>query len=577
MSDLSSFRDLEFPLNVYAGAQYLEYGKVKYLHYGLFTDDETSLEQAQQHSTDLILARLPSPPCRILEVGIGVGTTCRELTRRGYQVTGITPNGAQLALARAGNGADTYLIQTRFEDVYAPEAPYHVILFQESAQYIDPLELFSRCYKLLAEDGLVLMLDQVALQYTEPHKENPHLLGNLQSIGERCGFELRERLDLSMQAASTLDHILRLVQNHRAPIQAGLGLKEHQLDSLRAANRAVQKKYISGLYGYALLRFTKKTNRRWRVTPAERDEQSALRALFKTVFADDMSAEFWQWKYGEGRGQGVIGWRDDKIVAHYGGITKPILYLGEPQLACQICDVMVHPSERAVLTKQGPFFLTAASALEAWLGYGARHLLGFGFPDKRVMGLAEKLGLYGEVGRMKAVHWTHLPRITKPRAHFRKLQSARDQELVDRLWLQMASDLRDGIVGVRDWSYIQHRYLSHPHKQYDVLLISDLSGHEQVGVVVLRKDGDNCELLDVIGPLNNIAQLVRHVLQLAGDWGMQELFCWIPEYHAHRFVTDGAEIRELDVSIPANIWTNGPDVEQLHNRWWLMSGDTDFH
>ncbi|MEE8428742.1 MAG: class I SAM-dependent methyltransferase, partial [Gammaproteobacteria bacterium] len=131
MNALSCFRDMEFPLNVYAGAQYLEYGKVKYLHYGLFTDNETSLEQAQQHSTDLILARLPSPPCRILEVGIGVGTTCRELTRRGYQVTGITPNGAQLALARAGNGADTYLIQTRFEDVYAPAAPYHVILFQE--------------------------------------------------------------------------------------------------------------------------------------------------------------------------------------------------------------------------------------------------------------------------------------------------------------------------------------------------------------------------------------------------------------------------------------------------------------
>src|SRR3990167_3985579 len=102
----SPFRDLTFPLNVYAHALLLQEGKATYLHYGLFQNDKTSLQAAQQFSTDLLMARLSPPPCRILEVGVGLGTTCSLLNRRGYDVHGITPDAQQIAYIQKslGNG-----------------------------------------------------------------------------------------------------------------------------------------------------------------------------------------------------------------------------------------------------------------------------------------------------------------------------------------------------------------------------------------------------------------------------------------------------------------------------------------
>jgi hypothetical protein len=32
----------------------------------------------------------------------------------------------------------------------------------------------------------------------------------------------------------------------------------------------------------------------------------------------------------------------------------------------------------------------------------------------------------------------------------------------------------------------------------------------------------------------------------------------------------------LDISIPANIYTQGPSIDILKNKWWLMSGDMDY-
>ncbi|HYV41690.1 MAG TPA: hypothetical protein VEO02_07875 [Thermoanaerobaculia bacterium] len=49
----------------------LEEGVAHSMHYGLFERGDESIATAQERSTALLLERLPPPPCRLLEVGVG--------------------------------------------------------------------------------------------------------------------------------------------------------------------------------------------------------------------------------------------------------------------------------------------------------------------------------------------------------------------------------------------------------------------------------------------------------------------------------------------------------------------------
>lgn len=79
---------------------------------------------------------------------------------------------------------------------------------------------------------------------------------------------------------------------------------------------------------------------------------------------------------------------------------RDVMLCGKPDWVFQICDVMVHPKERGVMTRQGPFLLTAAASAQRylwptwlWLSQRARH--GGGGQD----------GPYAEVGQMSEVRW----------------------------------------------------------------------------------------------------------------------------------------------------------------------------
>ena len=68
---LIAYRDFYYPLNVFMHILMHEEGAVRYLHYGLFERDDDSIDVAQERSTELLLSRLPPPPARLLDVGVG--------------------------------------------------------------------------------------------------------------------------------------------------------------------------------------------------------------------------------------------------------------------------------------------------------------------------------------------------------------------------------------------------------------------------------------------------------------------------------------------------------------------------
>jgi len=580
MSSLITYKDFSFPLNVYAHILEKEEGRVDYLHYGLFDREGCTATEAQANSTKLLWQHLP-PPCKLLEVGIGLGTILARLCNEGYRATGITPDAPQIAYAKSRYGEDLPTICARLEDFTEASGQWDAMLFQESAQYIDPVDLFEAAGRLLVADGKMVVLDEFALRRTENHKEGLHFLEHFLRLAERAGFSLEARIDLSLPATPTLDWLLAAVERHSGSLRDELGITQETLDALEASNKIYHQKYANGQFGYFLLSF-KRTNRpTWKVGRLLPHRSPEMLALFSEVFGHEMSAAHWQWKYGDGRGMGIGVWRsaDGKMVAHYGGTSRNIWYFGQPARAFQACDLMVSASERGSFTRKGPAFLATATFLEHELGYGAPHLLGCGFPTERAYRLPERLGLYvGSVGTIKELVWPAEKSKISLFWTLREisLETQKEQDLADACWKRMAADLANRIVGVRDAAYLKQRYLGHPDKTYRIFAVHHRFGFEPAGLFVVRvESAERCELLDTIGMIANIPLLVRNAQQAAKDAGCHELFLWAVD----NIVSDFGPcptIKDLPVIVPGNNWTSAPPNESVAGKWWLTSGDTDF-
>jgi len=430
---------------------------------------------------------------------------------------------------------------------------------------------------LLIESGQLLLVDEVSLRRTPEDDTNslPFLKYTL-AQAERCGFKLIKQLDWSKQAAPTVDYLLRAIETHRAQLLLDLALSEATLTALLDSLKSYQQKYRDGRYGYVLLLFEKIQAPRWKLSEVTAEDYPAIQTLFEVTFNQKLSQTLWQWKYGNG--MAIAAWRQGNIVAHYGGVVRNLHYFGLPKKGVQIADVMVSAKERGVLTRRGPYFLVGATFPEYYAGYGAPILLGFGFPTKRAMQTAERLNLYAEVGKMVEIRWQTLGGKASLGSRIRHLVASEAEEIVNTLWAQMSRDFPQAILGVRDWQHIQHRYLTHPQKQYEMLLISQRFTERPLGVVLLQRSADNqtCHLLDIIAPVKQIPLLIKQVRRITGNWGIKTLNLWITENFAEIFTRLQGVVYPLDIRIPHCIWYEGPPTEEVKEKWWLMGGDTDF-
>lgn len=574
----SPFKKLAFPLNVYAHALLLQEGQAEYLHYGLFENAQTSLKEAQQFSTDLLMAKLPSPPCRILEVGVGLGKTFSLLRQKKYDAHGITPDAQQIQYIRESLGADAAITQHSFESFSAESGSYEVILLQESAQYIDPLVIFNQALDLLTSTGELIIIDEFVLKPSVFESHALHFIDHVIALATRLGFELVEHRDLSRLAAPTVDYLLQITDTHRSRLIKDLEVSATQLDQLDQSNQIYREKYADGYYGYALLHFRKKNTPKWRLHFLQHDHFPHMQELFTRTFQQEMPEKLWQWKYATENSRAIGIWRDNKLVAHYGGIGRSILFFGKSENAVQIGDVMVEATERGSLTRKGPFFLMASTFLEYYIGYGKRYLIGFGFPNLRAMRVAERLKLYGEVGEMVELSWRPQLRSPLVKTNLKVIDRATKSNIkvVNQCWQKMAANLQSSIIGVRDWNYVQRRYLNHPTQSYQIILVKNRLFPSPRGVLILRYDNEECEIIDIIAPLAEIPLLITQARRLAALSKYSRLFCRITANFISCFEHTDANEQLMPIKIPTNIWSDGPAAESLKNRWWLMGGDMDF-
>ncbi|HYI09126.1 MAG TPA: class I SAM-dependent methyltransferase [Thermoanaerobaculia bacterium] len=242
------YRDFYYPLNVFMHILTHEEGGVTYLHYGLFDGDGDSIAAAQQRSTELLLSRLPAPPARLLDVGVGLGTTLDRLTRMGYAAEGITPDDKQIAMVRARYGDAVNVHCTRFEDLTG--GPYDAVLFQESSQYIDSATLFAKARELTNQ---VIVLDEFA--FREEEGATLHRYDTFLAAAGQHSFRKVEEVDLSDQAAPTVDYFNQRLPRYRDLLHRDLGLTSQQVDDLIESGHRYRNLYARGVYGYRLIVF----------------------------------------------------------------------------------------------------------------------------------------------------------------------------------------------------------------------------------------------------------------------------------------------------------------------------------
>lgn len=331
-----------------------------------------------------------------------------------------------------------------------------------------------------------------------------------------------------------------------------------------------------GLTGQAQDSWLVERKPRWLPGWIEGEHEAQCFDLFEAAFGYRIDPRLWRWKYRDAAPPGMGAWRDGQLIAFYGAMPRHVLYFGKLVSTVQIGDVMVHPGERGVMTRSGPFQIAASTFIDRSVGYGRPHLFGFGFPTAKALQVAQKLGLYEQVDQMNELSW---PAGDSWGARLLRSETITPQHrpAIERAWQAMAQDFRDSILGVRDADYIEHRYHRHPTVTYECLLVRKLLTGAVQGLVVLRSvDADQAELMDLIGPRHSFPALVAVARRWAGRKGAKRLRAWVTASHANVLAATAPTVTPMDLVVPANVWSPGPSADELRNRWWLMAGDTDF-
>lgn len=316
-----------------------------------------------------------------------------------------------------------------------------------------------------------------------------------------------------------------------------------------------------------------------RITAAPAGEEDRIRPLFREVFKVDISPEMVGWKYGQGRGRSWGAWdADDELVVHCGVFYRRALAGGTPRRIAQLGDLMASPHKPGGLTRgQSPFARLIRQLLVELPDASNPDALAFGFPSERAMRLGERLGVFAQIDQVHALSFTPLPGAwNADRVEPLPSLSPRSAHLLDQLWSAMAADLQEGLVGVRDAAYLQWRYFEHPTHRYTCLLVRSPWLRRPIGVLVVRGDGAERELMDVIAPLAHFPRLIQAARRWLAQTGGDTLHLWLASTYAQRFAPLAQSCQPLEFRIMANPLGPAWVLEKFHHRWWLTSGDTDY-
>ena len=461
---------------------------------------------------------------------------------------------------------------------YSESDDFDVVVIEGSYHYLQQVDLLQKCKELMVDGGSLIILGEFLEDDSEKiHSALPNL-SSLTQLSDRLGFELVSETDLTPDAIESVDVFKKILKQETAfPKDEDKALIFNLLDD-------AESEFSRGRRCYKLFRFIKVLKQAGDYELAhygdiESFDHQEICELFEKSFETAFDNEIWRWKYELGNGKCVVARSEPggPIVSHYGGAPRQINYFGKMDKAIQVCDVMVLPEVRLQYGKNSLFFKTAATFLEREIGNTVGHLLGFGFPNKKAMNIALRLGLYEKTDDF--LEFIFPIADTKSSVEYKLLdidsKNLAHQSAIDRLWDSMSPAFENGIIGVRNWEYVKYRYFDHPRGisgEFKRLFLSD--GHGDICAAFFLKEHDQCNLImDIICPFKDITQ---YILKLSLLLNEVRLKIWITKGWSKTVEVAGIIENDLGIEIPSNYWNPGPSSEILYGAWWLTAGDMDF-
>ena len=461
---------------------------------------------------------------------------------------------------------------------YCESDDFDVVVIEGSYHYLQQVDLLQKCKELMADGGSLIILGEFLQDDSEKKYSALPNLSSLTQLSDRLGFELVSETDLTLDAIESINVFKNILKQESAfPKDEKKALISNLLND-------AESEFSRGRRCYKLFRFIKVLKQAGDYELAhygdiESFDHQEIRELFEKSFETAFDHEIWRWKYELGNGKCVIARSEPSgsIVSHYGGAPRQINYFGKMDTAIQVCDVMVLPEVRLHYGKNSLFFKTAATFLEREIGNTVGHLLGFGFPNKKAMNIALRLGLYEKTDDF--LEFIFPLGANKSSAEYKLLdidsKNMAHQNAVDRLWGSMSPAFENGIIGVRNWEYVKYRYFDHPlgiSGEFKRLFLLDAQG--DICAAFFLKEHDQCNLImDIICPFNDITQ---YILKLSLLLNEVRLKIWITKGWSKTVEVAGIIENDLGIEIPSNCWNPGPSSEVLYGAWWLTAGDMDF-
>lgn len=457
---------------------------------------------------------------------------------------------------------------------YSSELRFDLIVIESAYHYLEQLPLLSKARELLCESARLLIFGEYLDDDSCQERSSLSNLSSMRQLSERLSFSAVGEINFSDDAIYSIGE-LKKIADKQEPEQIPVLL--NQLENLEA-------EFASRRRSFNVFLLRKISNPDDEYAGAEYGgidsfDPSEISDLFERSFEAKFNYDVWQWKYELGGGK-CVAVRESKggaIVSHYGGAPRGIYYFGEPKLAIQVCDVMVLPEIRRQYGRSSLFFKTAATFLEREIGNTVKHLLGFGFPNKKAMNIALRLRLYEKTDDFVELILSkpEVPDSSLFRILPIEIKNPQHQKEIDSLWGSMKKDMSKGIVGERHWQYIKYRYFDHPFSQsnlYNSVFVNDNAGNP-LAVVVLKEHEQRLLVMDLICPVVRMKKIISGLSNL---FGQSELKLWITQGWVECVRTDEAIENKLGIEIPCNFWNPGPSSELLHGSWWLTAGDMDF-
>jgi len=556
---------LAFPMNVYSALLDHHYGQSDYLCYGHGVDDNgnrlTDVHAAQALAVNQLMAALPGSESEVLVLTRGPGRLAQDIANAGHRPRLLTTYALGADRPEWNNSLDR-------------------IVIQDCLQATGLLQLLGQATDWLRVDGYILLSDEFAVSRQVPDPQAMLTLESVERVVRRFGFSMEVRRDNTEAVRAFLPMLTDLFGRYHSVLPELTKERPETLDALERELQRELRRYENGSREHLLLELRRTDGQlpgkeEPVIVGMDQCTSDKVQALFDHCFGGSFDEALWHWKYGEGRGQAIGVIQNGQLIAHYGGAARSIRYFGETTSAMQICDVMVMPGKRGFYSRRGHFFTTAATFLDMHVGYNARHLLGFGFPNLKAMHVAARLGLYNKTDDFIEIRFAGLSGGSTDIQCSIDDGSVIDRPEYDVLWQSLSGRLINAIVGERCADYMDYRYRNHPGGHYRFVCLRQADG-ELLALAVVREHELRCLLMDIVAAPEDISRCLPVLAEFLHMSLQMPLKCWITAGHAHWFDAPGSVRHDCGIEIPCNTWSAGPPAERLQGAWWLTAGDMDF-